>query len=522
MVREGSVGLFILLGLAIFGALILWLRGFTIGKRSYNTVIEFPNVAGLQAGASVRYRGVTVGRITDIKPGSNGVDVNVEITSPNVVIPRDGLLIETNQSGLIGETYVEMRPLKPLPPNVQGITPLNSNCNKTLIVCNNSRLQGQVGPSIDELLRSATRVANLYSDPKLYANINAVAQKTAAAADQVTLLSRDISGLTRSAQQELSNLSGSVNSVSRAVNQTAYQAGLTVNKFSNTADQFSNTASKFSNTADRLTNTANQYGQSAQQLTQLLGNVNTLVQRNRSTLEATLVNFNQASRQVVGTVDTLKATLTQVNSTVSQVNSTVGRFNSTKLVNNLEVLSANAATASADAAKAAANLRTFTTGLNTLNTRENLVQLQRTLDSAQAVFENARKITSDLDELTGDPNFRNNVRNLVNGLGKLVSSTQQLEQQVHVANVLAPLSEKINTTLPSQVPVSQPQLTSRPLFSKAVPTPSPATQSVPVSGEKARRTLSPLTENQLKSLLQPSQSPPEEWFVPDDQPETKD
>ena len=51
-------------------------------------------------------------------------------------------------------------------------------------------------------------------------------------------------------------------------------------------------------------------------------------------------------------------------------------------------------------------------------------------------FQNAQKITSDLDELTGDPSFRDSIRQLIEGLSGLVSSTQQVEQQVQVANTL--------------------------------------------------------------------------------------
>uniref|UniRef100_A0ACD5H2C3 Uncharacterized protein n=1 Tax=Desertifilum tharense IPPAS B-1220 TaxID=1781255 RepID=A0ACD5H2C3_9CYAN len=54
---------------------------------------------------------------------------------------------------------------------------------------------------------------------------------------------------------------------------------------------------------------------------------------------------------------------------------------------------------------------------NALNSPTNIVMLQQTLDSARATFQNAQKITADLDEVTGDPAFRDNLRNLVNGLG---------------------------------------------------------------------------------------------------------
>ena len=72
--REGSLGLFIVIGLALFAVSGLWLRGFQAGRRSYSFIAEFDRVAGIQAGASVRYRGVSVGRVEAIRPGPNGVD----------------------------------------------------------------------------------------------------------------------------------------------------------------------------------------------------------------------------------------------------------------------------------------------------------------------------------------------------------------------------------------------------------------------------------------------------------------
>jgi phospholipid/cholesterol/gamma-HCH transport system substrate-binding protein len=95
-------------------------------------------------------------------------------------------------------------------------------------------------------------------------------------------------------------------------------------------------------------------------------------------------------------------------------------------VQNLENLSANAAQASA-------NLRDAT---QALNTPSNLLVLQQTLDSARVTFENTQKITSDLDDITGDPALREKIKQLINGLSGLVSSTQQMQQQVQVATTL--------------------------------------------------------------------------------------
>jgi len=127
-IREGSVGLLILVGLAVFVGLVAWLRGLTFGTRSYKFIVNFANVAGMKAGASVRYRGVTVGRISELKATTNGVDVTVEITPSDLLIPRNSLF-EANQAGLIGETAIDITPLKPLPSSAQSLNPIASNCN---------------------------------------------------------------------------------------------------------------------------------------------------------------------------------------------------------------------------------------------------------------------------------------------------------------------------------------------------------------------------------------------------------
>ena len=89
MVREGSVGLLVLAGLGIFGLSIAWLKGFNPANRSYEVTVGFPTIAGVQSGSSVRYRGVTVGRITDIQATNAGVDVKISIAPADLVIPAN-------------------------------------------------------------------------------------------------------------------------------------------------------------------------------------------------------------------------------------------------------------------------------------------------------------------------------------------------------------------------------------------------------------------------------------------------
>jgi phospholipid/cholesterol/gamma-HCH transport system substrate-binding protein len=373
-IREGSVGLLVLLGLGLFGGIVLWLRGFNPGNRSYRVTLEFTDargladVAGVQAGAAVRYRGITAGRVIESRTTPNAVEVEVEIAPATLVIPKQ-VAIEANQSGLIGETSIDIIPLVDVPPNLLSANPLAANCDRDQIICDGSRLEAQVGVSFKALITSAYRFTELFSNPQFLNEIRTLTRNSSNAAAGVTTLTGEVTTLSKSVRQELSNLSSSASASASSVGQAANQIGLTA------------------------------------------AQVNELISANRTSLVDTLDNINQTSAQLQGVVNRLAPAIETGN-----------------LVENLQTLSANAALASD-------NLRNLT---DTVGSSENVVILQQTLDSARATFQNAQKITADLDELTGDPAFRENLRNLVNNLSGLVSSTQQLQQQTDLARVLDP------------------------------------------------------------------------------------
>ncbi len=379
-IREGTVGLLILLGLAMFAGVILWLRGVSLGRRSYRVTMDFKNIAGMQEGTPVRYRGLTVGKIVRTRPGPNGVEVEVEISPSDLIIPKKNLTVEANQSGLLGSTAIDILPRSNLTTPVSA-NPLDKDCDRDLIVCHQSRLDGQIGVSVDELIRASIKFADVYSDREFFNNLNALTRNSAQAAAEVTALTKEFQDLTRVAKVQIASLSA--------------------------------TAQEFSTTAQSLTTTSEKLGLTADQ-------VSGLIATNRASLVDTLENVNLITRDL--------------RSTVYKLGPVVDQVQQGELLRNLETLSANAAQASA-------NLRDVS---NALNNQTNLAVLQQTLDSARATFQNAQKITADLEELTGDPALRDNLRKLINGLSGLVSSTQQLQQQSQVAQVLLPLSSQFS------------------------------------------------------------------------------
>jgi phospholipid/cholesterol/gamma-HCH transport system substrate-binding protein len=373
MVREGTVGLLIVAGAAIFGGILLWLRGLNPANRSFTVTADFDKINGVQAGSQVRYRGLSVGRISQITPGPNGVQVKMELSPADLIIPSNSELT-VNQVGLLGETVLDLVPRKPLPEGAIASKPLESGCDRGVILCNNSRIRGALGISTDELLRATIRFADVYSSPQFIGNINQLTKSSSDAATEIATLSREVTGLVKAAKGEIGT-------------------------FSETAKSISSAANSIGTTADKVAVTVDQ--------------VNDLVVANRTTLVTTLDNLSVMSREL--------------RSTVSRVSPLVDRVASGRVIENLETLTANAAQASA-------NFRDIS---GTLNNPANIAMLQQTLDSARITFANTQKITADLDQLTGDPDLRENLRKLINGLSGLVSSSQQLEEQKQVAEALA-------------------------------------------------------------------------------------
>jgi phospholipid/cholesterol/gamma-HCH transport system substrate-binding protein len=226
-IREGSVGLLFLLGLALFGGLILWIRGFDLNRRGYRFTIEFTNIAGMELGAPVRYRGVAVGRTVAVRPAANIVAVDVEVKPATLVIPQDSV-IQVIQTGLIGETYIDIEPNVSLPPDLVAANPLSNACDSSTVICNGDRLEGLSGVNFSELIGSITRFTNLFSNPEIVGEIRTLTRNSADAADGVAELSREVSSLSQVVRQELGQLSdttnGSVASVGRAADTIALTA----------------------------------------------------------------------------------------------------------------------------------------------------------------------------------------------------------------------------------------------------------------------------------------------------------
>jgi phospholipid/cholesterol/gamma-HCH transport system substrate-binding protein len=396
VVREGSVGLLLLLGLATTVGIIAWLRGLHLGGQ-YALEVELSDAIGLTPGSPVKYRGVKVGRVRSLTPSTNGVTAQVDIAPASLVIPRNSN-ISVTQSGFIGQVELSIQPHSKFDTTASypELSPFKPKCEKSLILCDGDRLNGITGANFDELIRSTTKLTALLGDSKIIDNAN--------------------------------NTLKTFNTTALSLRQLSRNASSTLKNADTTLKDVSLTANGFTGLSRDAQQQLQQLGTAAQSVGKAANNVTTLVQDNRTTLIATLGNLQDTSKDLKGAVKSLSPVLS--------------RIQNGKLLDNLETLADNGA-------KASANLKSLST---TLNNPVTMLGLAQTLDSARVTFQNTQKITTELDQVTGDPKFRQNLLRLINGLSKLVSSTQTLDQQLTAVRQSKPNGSIAQFTTPHTEP----------------------------------------------------------------------
>jgi phospholipid/cholesterol/gamma-HCH transport system substrate-binding protein len=331
-IREGSVGLLILLAVGLFGGLVLWLRGLNPSSRTYRATIVFDNTLGMQEGTNVRYRGVPVGQVLRIVPGTNAVEVAVEIARNDLRIPRDAV-IAVNQSGLIGDTTIDITPQRELSSEELAVDPTAPDCAGGAVICNGDRLQGTVGASYESLIRSAEGLANAFADPAIIADLKITLSNATELTESAGVLSEELIVLSRQLQTDLAPLLASANRATDNVGTAAAEFEITGRE------------------------------------------VNQLVAANRGTIATTLDNINRSATNI----QTITATLSPA-------------IQQSDFIANLDRLSAEAAVAAADIRSITG---TFNRPENLVALQQTLDSARTVFQSAHKVLADVDELTGD-------------------------------------------------------------------------------------------------------------------------------
>jgi len=137
---EAKVGSVTIAALLVLAYIIVTLGSVNIGDKGYQVQAVFSQVNGLKKGNLIRYAGVDIGKITDVKVLPDGVTVTCDI-KPGIKIP-DGAKFTIASDGLIGEKHIDIAPS----PNSAGF------------LSPNATVRGQDILGFDQLIASSDQV----------------------------------------------------------------------------------------------------------------------------------------------------------------------------------------------------------------------------------------------------------------------------------------------------------------------------------------------------------------------------
>ncbi len=213
-IKEGSLGLLIIFGIAVTGGFVLWLRGANFGNNGFSFEVKFDDTSGLDVGSPVRFRGAQVGKVQKLSPEADAVRVTVAIDNPQLTIPKQSLM-ETNQTGFLSNASIDIFPnaAAKLSP---GVLPTAADCQGKEIICQGDTVVGKRGISFTQLMRETRDAVRQINNPELIGNLNSTLKDAGAAAKSIKQLSDNANTLTKAFANPLDKFSNTADAISSA------------------------------------------------------------------------------------------------------------------------------------------------------------------------------------------------------------------------------------------------------------------------------------------------------------------
>ena len=211
-VREAIVGFTLLAAVSGSAGLWFWIKGVSLASRQWTIKVSFADAAGLADRSSVTYRGVLVGRVSSIKATASAVIAELEITNPDLVLPRPVMAQVQSGSLLGGDAEVALLSAGPAPAATEP-GPLAKGCATARIVCNGGSVEGQTAPTMASVTSTLQALLDQASNEKLIPKVVATTESFQGTAKEANrfmasgqVLVTDLTAAVRKADPTLTNL----------------------------------------------------------------------------------------------------------------------------------------------------------------------------------------------------------------------------------------------------------------------------------------------------------------------------
>lgn len=214
MNTEAKVGAVSLASLILLAGMIIYLSGISFGDKGYPIQAVFGQVSGLKPGNIVRYAGVEVGKVNEVRVLPEGVAAEI-IFFPGVKVPA-GSAFTIGSDGLLGERFINITP----PREVKGF------------LVPHDTVYGENPQGLDELMVSANQVLaeikilvkalnDVVADDKVKAALKETALNTREITANLNRLTATLATLAEANQGDVTTMVGNLSAMSVSLRDTA-------------------------------------------------------------------------------------------------------------------------------------------------------------------------------------------------------------------------------------------------------------------------------------------------------------
>lgn len=279
MNTEAKVGAITLAGLVLLAGMIMYLTGVSFGEKGYPVHAVFSQVNGLKPGNLVRYAGVEIGRVADVRVLPEGVKAEIML-NPGVKVPV-GSKFTIGSDGLLGEKFINIVPSREV----------------TGFLAPNAQVLGDNPQGLDELVVSANEVLaevktlvaalnDVIGDEKVRAALKETAFNTRDVTANLEKLTATLASMADANQDEVNVIVSNLKDMSISLNSTAAR----VDKMMADVDNNGQTAADLRETIAALRQTTSRVEKMAAALEEVVTDPDTA-----KNLKETLKNASEAS-----------------------------------------------------------------------------------------------------------------------------------------------------------------------------------------------------------------------------------
>lgn len=179
----------LILSVCIFLSIFSFL---SVNQKPYSLFVEFDDAYGLKQGTPVTYKGVNIGVVNRISLSINKVVVLLTIRSSKTLIPYNSIF-EANQIGLFNDIIISIKPQSNVNYSsenikVLGTDEMGSSYTLAKFLPHDSYIRGYKGISYDDLIRSTTRIAQRFDDPRFFSLFYLLLKNSLYISDEILIL----------------------------------------------------------------------------------------------------------------------------------------------------------------------------------------------------------------------------------------------------------------------------------------------------------------------------------------------